>query len=462
MRAPAGASAMYPPTAGSPYYAHKPGAVPQRPGAMGMGGMGASLVSTAMAAGAPAHQLDEIEFFDRVKRSLGNRQQYNEFLRCLNMFSQGILSKQELVELVGNFLSRHGDLFEWFKRFVNYHEPPAGSVPSDRRPLPEIPSVDYSKLRRLGSSYRALPRSMQQPKCSGRTDLCEEVLNNVWVSVPIWSEDAPFLASKKNVYEEAIYKAEDERYELDHVIEANLATIRVLEGLVRKMQTLTSDQQNRFRLGNNLGGTSEVIYHVAIRRAYGTHATEVINGLKRNPVVSVPVVLARLTQKDDEWRRGQREWNKIWRDIYTKNYFRALDYQGINFKGNDKKTLMSRALVQEAETLLQDQRKRAEGSLSARPLPQFEFEMGDADLHRDVLHIVSAHLEKVGGISNADKDKIDVFIHSFLARYLRLDAAKLPMSRQAQQAATGAADSDGMEVDVTSTGSVDPVPVRRT
>ena len=35
--------------------------------------------------------------------------------------------------------------------------------------------VDYASCKRLGSSYRALPKTYQQPKCSGRTAICKEV-----------------------------------------------------------------------------------------------------------------------------------------------------------------------------------------------------------------------------------------------------------------------------------------------
>ena len=34
---------------------------------------------------------------------------------------------------------------------------------------------DFNNLKRYGASYRALPKSCQQAKCSGRTDLCREV-----------------------------------------------------------------------------------------------------------------------------------------------------------------------------------------------------------------------------------------------------------------------------------------------
>ena len=77
---------------------------------------------------------------------------------------------------------------------------------------------DYTTLKKLGSSYRALPSSFQQPSCTGRDALCQEVLNDTWVSFPSWSEDSQFVTSKKTPFEEHIYRCEDERFE---VITAN-------------------------------------------------------------------------------------------------------------------------------------------------------------------------------------------------------------------------------------------------
>lgn len=56
--------------------------------------------------------------------------------------------------------------------------------------------IDYSACKRLGASYCALPKSYMQPKCSGRTQLCKEVLNDTWVSFPTWSEDSTFVTSR--------------------------------------------------------------------------------------------------------------------------------------------------------------------------------------------------------------------------------------------------------------------------
>lgn len=74
--------------------------------------------------------------------------------------------------------------------------------------------ADYTTCKRLGASYCALPKSYVQPRCSGRTALCKEVLNDTWVSFPTWSEDSTFVTSRKTQYEEYIYRCEDERFEV--------------------------------------------------------------------------------------------------------------------------------------------------------------------------------------------------------------------------------------------------------
>lgn len=66
--------------------------------------------------------------------------------------------------------------------------------------------LDFNSLKRHGASYRALPKTYIQPKCSGRTPLCQEVLNDTWVSFPMWSEDSTFHGTRKTQYEEYIFR----------------------------------------------------------------------------------------------------------------------------------------------------------------------------------------------------------------------------------------------------------------
>ena len=58
-------------------------------------------------------------------------------------------------------------------------------------------------------------------------------------------------------------------------------------------------------------GQSDVIHRKAIQRIYGDKAVDIIEGLKKNPVVAVPLVLRRLKSKDEEWKEAQRLFNKV-------------------------------------------------------------------------------------------------------------------------------------------------------
>jgi hypothetical protein len=51
-----------------------------------------------------------MHFFERVKARLRNRDAYQDFLKCLNLFAQEIITKQELVSLVQDILGRYSDL----------------------------------------------------------------------------------------------------------------------------------------------------------------------------------------------------------------------------------------------------------------------------------------------------------------------------------------------------------------
>lgn len=72
-----------------------------------------------------------------------------------------------------------------------------------------------------------------------------------------------------------------------------MATIRVLESVQKRLSRLSPEDQERFRLDDCLGGTSEVIQRRAVYRIYGDKAPEIIEGLKRSPATAVPVVLKR-------------------------------------------------------------------------------------------------------------------------------------------------------------------------
>jgi histone deacetylase complex regulatory component SIN3 len=40
-----------------------------------------------------------LQFFEKVKARLRNRELYQDFLKCLNLYAQEIISRQELINL---------------------------------------------------------------------------------------------------------------------------------------------------------------------------------------------------------------------------------------------------------------------------------------------------------------------------------------------------------------------------
>lgn len=276
--------------------------------------------------------LNDYAFFDKVRKALRSPEVYDNFLRCLSLFNQEILSKSELLGLTSPFLSKFPELYKWFQNFVGSTAtgsgggvgvgsvgvcstnvtsgietiPMAAAQRQDRTQGELAQEIDLSTCKRLGASYCALPKSSEVRKCSGRTPLCKEVLNDVWVSFPTWAEDSTFVTSRKTQYEEIIYRCEDERFELDVVLETNSATIRVLEGVYKKLSRMSPDEVSRFRLDDCLGGNSPTIHQRTIKRLYGDKAGEIIQGLKKSPLLSIQLVLKRLKAKEEEWREAQK------------------------------------------------------------------------------------------------------------------------------------------------------------
>uniref|UniRef100_A0A3Q4HP34 Paired amphipathic helix protein Sin3b n=1 Tax=Neolamprologus brichardi TaxID=32507 RepID=A0A3Q4HP34_NEOBR len=361
--------------------------------------------------------LREFSFFDKVRRLFKSQEVYENFLRCIALFNQEVVSGAELLQLVTPFLGKFPELYTQFKSFLGDKElSHAVSGLSDRyMEGGGGREVDYASCKRLGSSYRALPKTYQQPKCSGRTALCKEVLNDTWVSFPSWSEDSTFVSSKKTPYEEQLHRCEDERFEDVLFLNTNLATIRVLESVQKKLSRLSPEDQDRFRLDDCLGGTSEVIQRRAVYRIYGDKAPEIIEGLKRSPATAVPVVLKRLKAKEEEWREAQQGFNKIWREQYEKAYLKSLDHQGVNFKQNDMKALRSKSLLNEIESIYDEVNAPLFATLNASSSePHMVFTYEDKQILEDAASLIIYHVKRQPTIHKDDKDHIKRIIQHFV------------------------------------------------
>lgn len=380
---------------------------------------GPSIRDVTLAEAGKHGSLSDYAFFDKVRKALRSQEVYENFLRCLVLFNSEVISKSELVQLSTPFLGKFPELLKWFKEFMGHCDQSIEAIPNNvaRQERPQgdnAMEIDLTTCKRLGASYCALPKNQEGRKCSGRTQLCKEVLNDQWVSFPTWSEDSTFVTSRKTQYEEYIYRCEDERFELDVVIETNASTIRVLEGVQKKLNRMSPEEVSRFRLDDCLGGQSPVIHQRALKRIYGDKAQDIIDGLKRNPAVGVQVVLRRLKAKEEEWREAQKGFNKIWREQNEKYYLKSLDHQGINFKQNDVKALRSKSLFNEIETLYDERHEQNEDGGESMIGPHLTLPYRDKTILDDAANLLIHHVKRQTGIQKNEKQRIKHILRQFV------------------------------------------------
>ena len=284
--------------------------------------------------------------------------------------------------------------------------------------------------------------------------MCRSVLNDEWVSHPTWtSDDSGFVSQKKNIYEEALHRSEEERHEYDFHIEAIVRTIAMLEPINNKIAQMNTEDRGNFKLKANLGGSWKAIHTRVIKKLYGREAgMEVIQIMQETPALAIPFVLQRLKQKESEWKRAQSEWNKVWREADARNYAKSLDHQSISFKNSDKKALTTKALVNQIETAREEQMAKRACLIDplfarTRPRHQLEFVVDNETVLQDAIKLIFTFLDRTQAQINAtERKRIENFLRTFIPLFYTLNMVEFNTALVAQDTM----DSDTSDADVAS------------
>ncbi|KAJ4329248.1 Transcriptional regulatory protein sin3 [Fusarium piperis] len=357
---------------------------------------------------------DEIAFFERVKKFLSNRSSMNEFLKLCNLFSQNIIDRNTLFHKGALFIGANPDLMNFWKSFVGVE---TQDVIIDNRPAPPTDKVSLSNCRGYGPSYRLLPKRERLKPCSGRDELCNSVLNDEWASHPTWaSEDSGFVAHRKNQFEEGLHRIEEERHDYDFNIEANLKCIQLLEPIAQQMLAMSPAERETFQMPAALAGQSTSIFKRICKKIYGDRGIDVVNDMYTHPFDVVPVLLARMKQKDEEWRFSQREWEKVWHAQTQSMHLKSLDHMGILVRQNDKRNLTAKHLVDVIKTKHEEQRR--ERSLNGKaPRHQFVWDFADKNTVIDLLRLMMLYSLHNGQHSSQEKERILEFFEMFIPAF---------------------------------------------
>ncbi|CAN1816987.1 Paired amphipathic helix protein Sin3-like 4 [Linum perenne] len=409
----------------------------------------------------------ELAFCEKVKEKLEKPEDYQEFLRCLHLYTQEIITRPELQSLVADLLGGYPDLMDGFNDFLGRCEKNegllAGVVSKSNFPRPvkaedrdrerererndgpkerdhemrerdrldknvaftnkdpgsqkmslysskdkflwkPVNELDLSNCDSCTPSYRLLPKNYPIPIASQRTGIGAEVLNDHWVSVTSGSEDYSFKHMRKNQYEESLFRCEDDRFELDMLLESVNVTTKRVEELMEKINN-TNKGDLPVRYEDHL----TALNLRCIERLYGDHGLDVMDVLRRNMSLALPVILTRLKQKQEEWARCRADFNKVWAEIYSKNYHKSLDHRSFYFKQQDTKSLSTKALLAEIKEISEKKRKEDDMLLAFAAgnrhpiIPNLEFEYPDPDVHEDLYQLIKYSCGEVCTTEQLDK-----------------------------------------------------------
>lgn len=324
---------------------------------------------------------NEAQFFHRLKSLLHANSPpffdyFNEFARVLDLYSTCIITKSELMTLIGPLFDPsdltvfihpayasikkalhkedYADLRLYierqFKAFLETLREVVSGRESSRRKsgwfFKPLSDMEQSGLQRHGHSYvlPARPRTV----CSARLQAGITYLNSKWISVPYGSEDFSFKHMRKNPYEDALFKVEDERFDSDLAIEQIKFTLNILADEQQKLLKLPPEQQREYRLDRSI---FTPIRLKPIFNVYGDHGQRFVELLGEEPIKALPVIIGRLKSKLEAWLANSKiEKERVWKDTAEKNFLKSLDHRSFYFKQNEKRFANNKSFLTEAKS----------------------------------------------------------------------------------------------------------------
>lgn len=382
----------------------------------------------------------DFALFDKIHKALGDAD-YCKFLKVLNLYSipELHMSMAELLQLIQPFTAAMPEIKKLIRDMLKQKDDAqeVASVLSQNKEKAAVDlnlAFDYASCKVVGQSYRTLPRDQGQATCSGRTELCRQVLNDVYVSCPSWSEDSSSVIKKLGA-EEQIFRCEEDRFQVDIVITNFEAVIHELTFINKKLSGMAEEEITKRYTESLFASFSESLLRIVIRRLYASEASQVLEAMKKNPLVVIPIVLTRLEAKADEWRKAKERNSKTWNELNQKYYLKSLDHQGVNFKQTDTKQLRSKALIQEL-TNVYDERVSKMLPLS----PNMELVYQGERCINDATSLIIHHVKRQTSIHQDEKQKIKQLLKHFIP-----DLFFLPRSELSDDELNDGVDNNGSQ-----------------
>ena len=388
----------------------------------------------------------ERRFFDTVKDLLTStsRDGWAEFVKHLDLFINDAITKKDFLTFAGEIFGAAGaDQFAELKKLMSARADYEGNGSDTLYAIPTS-EIDFNQCRKCTPSYRALPKDYPKPVCTERSEMEQSVLNDEWITFPFSNEETyTFKHMAKNVHEEELFKCEEDRFEVDMIIDSNYCTIRILEPIAEEIANIKTLEERGEANGNTPRFSLQLekrnlssIHLNSISRLYGEHGGEILELLHKNPAGTIPVILKRLKQKDTEWRKARHDLNAKWKEVVERNYEKSFDHRSYYFRRQDKRNYDSKSLIADIKGEIDTSGLEVKngdlpqvgcgvpGTLEPKimgmnPQISLTFDAKHHGLHKDIYELF-CHSQEAMGMANSDKERISFLWRDLLRVFLNL------------------------------------------
>ena len=377
------------------------------------------------------------EIIELLREAGGSR--YSDFLKAMKLLTVGVVNADDFALLIHDLMMSGPEIKRWYA--------PLCKMVGTSITMPTYVAsqdMEFDEKNKEPVNYYRFSDDYIPPVCTGRAPCYAGLLNDDFVSIANGRDG--FMHMRRTQYEIAMFVCEDDRYELDMLIEHTLSSIRlirmqldVISSLKAKGKDVDNDTpskkdrdkeaegvknfdkhfDNRPDSSGDVGmegkegkeggekkvsssgsargikdksfakGLAQVVKTVMrprtikiLRILYTDNWPDIAECIERAPVPTLQTVLRRLEEKAEEWMKTRRDMNKIWATVYQKNYHKSLDYRSFQFKQADKKTLGPQTLAAEAKAV------KRQGMRVPGAAPCLRYRMPDLDVHKDILGIL--------------------------------------------------------------------------
>lgn len=287
----------------------------------------------------------ENQFFEYISNLLSS-QEYKSLLKLIFLYSQCIISFNELIFASSNILKNlDKQLCLMFKEIMESRE---NSRRKNSIFFRQASCLKYDESTKFNASfnesYKRLPSNYPIVKNCTDDEIALEHINLYYISETPGNEKntlrKPYeegVLKKhflKNTFEENLFKAEDERFEFDVNIHQFRMAIKWLERLnddstTPEMAEILIEKLKKYNV-------IAIIYD-------GHKKDEVFANLEKYPKISVPILVKRLREKLAMIEECKADYDKNqWKEMIDKNFHRSLDHRSFSLKANERRFVIGK------------------------------------------------------------------------------------------------------------------------